>query len=116
MQAKEPTYEFPNIEDREGKLEKLILYIAEACSDDLTFGAVKLNKILYRSEFTAYARCGEPITGLPYFRLPAGPAPQPLKRVRTRMERKHRIVVQPEPLGGDMTRARVLPLVSASVV
>ena len=57
------------------KFRELLLYVAREAADDPTFGAVKLNKVLFRSDFEAYAVRGKPITGARYQRLPAGPAP-----------------------------------------
>ncbi len=64
------------------KFKELIIYIAQKCVDDPTFGAIKLNKILYFSDFYAYADTGIPITGANYFRLPQGPAPRQLVPTR----------------------------------
>ena len=57
------------------KFRELLLYVAREAADDPTFGAVKLNKVLFRADFEAYAILGKPITGARYQRLPAGPAP-----------------------------------------
>jgi hypothetical protein len=40
------TYKFDEYNSDE-RLQELILYIAEKCEEDPTFGATKLNKILY---------------------------------------------------------------------
>lgn len=60
------------------KFEELILYIVEASEDDPRFGATKLNKILYFSDFKAFGILGESITGATYQRLDCGPAPREL--------------------------------------
>ena len=52
----------------EGKFKELVLYIASRCERDPTFGAVKLNKELFFSDFWAYAEFGEPITGAEYIK------------------------------------------------
>lgn len=65
-----------NTDYNAAKLRELILYIAERCEEDPTFGATKLNKILYYSDFLAYANDGQSITGADYQRLPNGPAVQ----------------------------------------
>jgi hypothetical protein len=67
------------------KFKDLILYVAERCADDASFGAIKLNKILYYSDFLAYGNLGHPITGQIYFRLPQGPAPKYLKPIQAQM-------------------------------
>ena len=69
----------------EGKLAELILYVAHQIEDDPTGGATKLNKILYFSEFRYIRTHGRPITGDPYQKLPNGPAPRHLVRVRDRL-------------------------------
>ena len=53
----------------EEKLSELILYISQKCATDPKFGAVKLNKILYLSDFLAFGNWGEPITGVEYQHL-----------------------------------------------
>lgn len=60
------------------RFRELIVYISKKCEHDPWFGAIKLNKILYYADFRAFERFGVPLTGMPYFRLPKGPAPKPL--------------------------------------
>jgi Protein of unknown function (DUF4065) len=66
----------------EEKLAELILYVAEQIKDDPTGGATKINKILYFSEFAHVRAYGVPITGVPYQKLPQGPAPRRLRPIR----------------------------------
>ena len=60
------------------KFKELILYVAQASEGDSTFGATKLNKILFFCDFLSYRAYGESITGQRYFKLPYGPAPRAL--------------------------------------
>ena len=53
----EPTYEF-DIPNGRTKLKELILHIAKECCDDPTFGATKLNKILWWADFLFYRATG----------------------------------------------------------
>jgi hypothetical protein len=76
------------------KLRELILYIAAQCGNDPNFGATKLNKLLFFSDFYAYAYLGKPITGVEYQRLPKGPAPRRLLPIRADMEQKQELGVQ----------------------
>jgi hypothetical protein len=78
------TFEFPGI-DGDSRLRELILYISQKCSDDPTFGATKLNKLLFYSDFFSYYRHGQPISGIEYQKLPNGPAPKKLVPVREEM-------------------------------
>lgn len=69
----------------EGKLKELILYIAKKCENDVFFGATKLNKILFFSDFMSYAKTGEAITGAEYMAIEYGPAPKRMLPVREEM-------------------------------
>jgi hypothetical protein len=64
------------------RLRELIVYISEKSEHDQHYGATKLNKILYHSDFRAFERFGVPLTGVSYFRLPKGPAPRLMLPVR----------------------------------
>lgn len=82
------------------KLKELILYVAEQSKDDPTFGAVKLNKILYWADFEAYRRSGKPITGATYQHLREGPAPRELLPVREELIEEGAIVLEDRPYYG----------------
>jgi hypothetical protein len=60
------------------KFKELILYIAQQSEGDSTFGATKLNKILFFCDFLSYRAYRESITEQRYFKLPFGPAPRAL--------------------------------------
>lgn len=57
------------------RLREMILYVSERCAEAPRFGKVKLNKILWRADFSAFAERGIPVTGRSYQRIEAGPAP-----------------------------------------
>ncbi len=63
----------------ERKFRELILLICARSEGDKKFGATKLNKLLFHSDFSAYLAFGKAITGQLYFKLPNGPAPKKLK-------------------------------------
>lgn len=71
--------------DRE-KFKELLLYVADRSQEDPKFGATKLNKILFFSEFFAYLNFGAPIAGATYQSLEHGPGPRELRPVRREME------------------------------
>ncbi len=91
------------------KLRELILYVADKCEDDRTFGAVKLNKILFYADFISFAEYGEPITGVKYRKFQQGPVPTILKRVRFEMEESGEVVVRKKSYHGRMQH-RLIPL------
>lgn len=69
------------------KFRELVLLIAHLSADDPTFGAVKLNKVLFYADFEAYAELGSPITGARYQHLEFGPAARPLLPIQDELIR-----------------------------
>ncbi len=106
-------FEFP-IRERETRFKELILYVSHECLDDPTYSRTKLLKILFFSDFEAYGRYGTPITGMPYKKLPYGPAPATFPQLQSEMLRDKliRIVVRRVY---EHERQRVLPLKDAEV-
>jgi hypothetical protein len=110
----EPTF---RVSDAQGeqRLRELVLYVAQSCQSDPKFGATKLNKILWWSDFLAYAQYGKPITGLEYMRLGKGPVPKRLVPVRESMvENRELVITQVASLGG-YTQQRPIALRSANL-
>jgi len=98
------------IQENERKLAELILYISQKCALDPNFGATKLNKILYFSDFSAYGNWGQSITGAEYQNLKKGPAPKRLIPVRNQLVEDGGIAIQPVPLGNGIVRHRTINL------
>jgi hypothetical protein len=63
----------------------MILYVSERCENAPRFGKVKLNKILWKADFDAFAARGVPVTGRSYQRLQQGPAPVEMPPVLAEM-------------------------------
>jgi hypothetical protein len=59
-----------------GKLKELILLLARESEGDPNFGATKLNKELFYTDFLAYLNLGKAVTGQEYIALERGPAPK----------------------------------------
>lgn len=96
-------------EFNEDKFKELILYIALRSEDDKRFGAVKLNKLLYYSDFNAYKELGSPITGATYQHLQEGPAPREFLQTRRSMLDKD-MTVEPRRYFGGTLQRRIVPL------
>jgi hypothetical protein len=97
------------------RFRELIIYVSKKSERDYYFGATKLNKILYHADFRAFERLGQPITGMVYFRLPNGPAPQALIPVRRELINEGAIKLEQVELGQyiqDRTIALRDPVVS----
>jgi hypothetical protein len=92
------------------KFKELVLYICEKSATDKYFGSTKLNKILFLSDFWAYAHLGEPITGVEYMKLPFGPAPRPFLPIRQEMEKDGELAIQKTSLDPEMERKRPVSL------
>lgn len=84
----------PSIRPSDAKLRELILLISEWSQADPKFGAIKLNKLLFHADFSAFLTHGEPITGQEYFALPQGPAPRRLKPITDQMRRRNEFAWQ----------------------
>jgi Protein of unknown function (DUF4065) len=96
--------------ENEARYRELVLYICQKCANDPKFGATKLNKILYFSDFLAYATLGEPITGFEYQRLPNGPAPRRMLPMRDEMIKRRDLGFQTVHLKGGRTLHRAVNL------
>ena len=94
----------------EAKLAELILYVSQKCATDPKFGATKLNKLLYLSDFLSFGNCGEPITGVEYQHLRLGPAPRRLVPVRDSLQTAGKLVVQTLPLRSGKQQTRTVNL------
>jgi hypothetical protein len=64
------------------KFRELILFVADRCAEDGSFGDTHLNKILFFSDAYALQHLGQPITGARYQKLERGPAARALLPVR----------------------------------
>ena len=93
--------------ESERRFRELLLYICEKSATDPKFGATKLNKILYFSDFLAFARYGKPITGFEYQRERNGPVPKRLVSIRNQMGVA---TLERRPVTGNISiTARLLP-------
>jgi hypothetical protein len=102
-------FEFP-LPNREHRFSQLILFIAERCKSDPTFSAIKLNKILFYSDFEAYARLGTPITGVAYQKLRYGPAAKAMPRILDEMQQDKLIRIVRQTVRGAAARELVVPI------
>lgn len=73
-------YERPDFDEK--KFRELVLHVASRLEGDPTYGATKLNKVLFYADFFYYGEHGTPITGATYQKLRFGPAPRELLRIR----------------------------------
>jgi uncharacterized phage-associated protein len=82
----EPKREWRKFDFQSRKFKELILYFSQRGLDEgLVIGSTKLNKLLFFSDFRAYAELGNPVTGATYQRLKWGPAARQLLPMREEM-------------------------------
>jgi antitoxin SocA-like protein len=98
----------------DARLRELILYIADKSVPDECYGAIKLNKILYFSDFGAYLERGKPITGTEYMGLPQGPVPRRFVTAREHLLGRGDIVVRKQPFKGKV-QDRIIALRDANL-
>jgi hypothetical protein len=96
------------------KLAELMLYVAEKSAYDPKFGATKLNKILFYSDFLAYGLFRNPITGATYQRLDQGPAPRQLMPALGELADRGDAVIAPSTYYGH-EKKRLVPLREADL-
>ena len=92
----------------EVKFKELVLYVAARCDEDPHFGAVKLNKILFYSDFLHFAEHGKPITGVEYRKYPLGPCPARMKVIKQEMEAEELAYEYTNPLHSGLRQKRML--------
>ena len=90
----------PHISKNNKKLQELILYISMKSEGDERFGKVKLNKLLFFSDFRAFLYHGKSITGQDYQALQQGPAPKSMLPVLNAMEALGEIAVREKEYHG----------------
>ena len=90
------------------RLRELMLYIAQKTKGAERFGATKLNKALWRADFEAYLRFGEPVTGVAYQKLENGPAPYRLLPSRDTLIQAKAAEIQQVPAGGGRYEDRLV--------
>ena len=97
--------ELPGGEDR---LREMVLYVAHRCGTAQRFGKVKLNKILWRADFTAFRERGRPVTGSAYQKLAAGPAPLDMDDVLSGLQSDRLLSFEERAAGGDYVEHRII--------
>ncbi len=97
--------DLPGGQDR---LAEAILYVSEKCRSAERFGLIKLNKIIWRADFSAFQARRVPVTGRAYQRLRFGPAPIEMRPLLNEMEDNHSIEIERVDLGEGKVEQRVV--------
>jgi hypothetical protein len=95
--------------DSKAKLRELMLYIANKAESIPRFGSIKLNKVLFYSDFLWYGMTGEPITGVMYVKEDYGPAPCGLLSVQEDIRNDGDATLELRPVFPRLTEKRLVP-------
>lgn len=113
MQARTPNLTYAvELPGGQNRLRQLILYVADRCRDAQRFGHIKLNKILWKSDFESYSVRKVPITGRRYQREKFGPVPKEMLPLHRDMIRHGLIRVDDVDFGDGVVEHRTMPLIS----
>ncbi|WP_120716673.1 Panacea domain-containing protein [Tsuneonella amylolytica] len=98
----------------QSRLREAALYVMQKCKGAEFFGLTKLNKILWKADFTAFASRRVPVTGRQYQRLQQGPAPVEMLPVLNDLERDGYIKIA-RRLQGHLEEKRPVALVEPAL-
>ena len=99
----------------QGRLRQLILHVSIRCATARYFGAVKLNKIIWRADFSSFASRRVPVTGRAYLRQQFGPALKEMLPVHKEMLRDGAISVERRDFGAGMVEQRTIAIDKANL-
>lgn len=94
----------------QNRLRQLILYVARRCEAAKRFGGIKLNKILWKSDFDSFAMRQIPVTGRRYQREKFGPVPREMLPLHREMHQKGLIKIELVDFGEDVVEHRTVAL------
>ncbi len=89
----------------------MILHVAHRCSGAKFFGAVKLNKIIWKADFDSFAERQIPVTGREYRRQKFGPALREMVPVQREMLLDGVIRFEVRDFGDGIVEQRTVALV-----
>lgn len=101
------TYRF-KLPGGQARLREMVLYVSQQNADTDRFGLVKLNKILWKADFSAFAERGVPVTGRAYQRLRLGPAPVEMKPLLAEMIQDGLLELKPFFFGKDQSGEEII--------
>jgi hypothetical protein len=96
----------------QNRVRQLILYVATRCVTCRWFGAVKLNKIIWKADFDSFSDRQIPITGREYRRQPLGPVLRDMLPIHRDMMESGLISVERRDFGDRMVEHRTIARVA----
>jgi hypothetical protein len=105
-----PTTATVELAGGQSRLRQMILYVASECKSAKYFGAIKLNKIIWKADFDAFSVRKRPVTGREYRRQQFGPALREMLPVHREMLRDGAIQVERRDFGNDIVEHRTIAI------
>ncbi len=93
---------------QQSRVRQLILYVAQRCEGAKYFGAIKLNKIIWKADFDSYAKRMIPVTGREYRRRKFGPALREMPPIYREMIQDGAIKVERRDFGDGIVEQRTI--------
>jgi len=104
-----------SLHGEQARVRELILYVSKSCQTARYFGAVKLNKILWKADFDSFAARQLPITGREYRRRYFGPALLEMLPIHKDMLREGLIEIEQRSYGNGFIEKRTVALVEPNL-
>lgn len=95
----------------QNRLRQMILHVASRCREAQFFGAVKLNKIIWKADFDSFAARRVPVTGREYLKQKFGPALREMVPVQRDMLASRQIEFVHRDFGDGFVEERTVALV-----
>src|SRR4051812_24340881 len=83
------------------RLREMVIHVSERCATAKRFGKIKLNKIIWKADFDAYAARRVPVTGRAYLRQKFGPVPAEMPPLYSEMLQDDLITINFVDLGDN---------------
>lgn len=99
----------------QNRLRQMILHVASRCREAKFFGAIKLNKILWKADFDAFTARRVPVTGREYLKQKFGPALREMMPVQREMLAHGLITFEHRDFGDGIVEDRTIALVEADL-
>ena len=107
--SRDPTVTVP-LPGGQSRARHAILYVAKRCEAAKFFGAIKLNKILWKADFDSFEERGIPVTGREYRRQKFGPTLREMVPIQNDMLRDGVIRTERRDFGDNVIEQRTVAL------
>lgn len=100
-----------NLPGGQDRLRQTILYVSARCATATRFGLIKLNKIIWKADFSSFAARGVPVTGRAYKRQKFGPVAVEMLPLYSEMLRENIISIERVNFGENVVEKRTIPAI-----